>query len=271
MRIVRRESSTAVTTPRRSSRISVTSAASMATSVPEPIATPTSAWARAGASLMPSPTIATTRPSACSRVTSRAFCSGSTSATTRSMPACARDRLRGLARVVAGEHHDLEPERAQRRDRAGGLGLERVGHRDQAGALPSTRDEHRRLARRRRARSRGVRRASTSTPALAISARFPSRTRPSTAPPRPARAPPGTRRPPAARARAPSRAATIAAASGCSEPRSAAAASAQERRPRRPPAARPRRSTSGRPSVRCRSCRARPCRSRGAARAPRRP
>ena len=35
----------------------------MATSVPVPIAMPTSAWASAGASLMPSPTIATRLPS----------------------------------------------------------------------------------------------------------------------------------------------------------------------------------------------------------------
>ncbi len=39
---------------------------SFATSVPEPIAIPISALARAGASFMPSPTIATTFPSDCS-------------------------------------------------------------------------------------------------------------------------------------------------------------------------------------------------------------
>ena len=62
MRIVRRERSSADDDAARSPRISVTSAASMATSVPEPIAMPTSAWASAGASLMPSPTMATTSP-----------------------------------------------------------------------------------------------------------------------------------------------------------------------------------------------------------------
>src|SRR5712691_1306366 len=45
-----------------SERISTTFAVSTATSVPAPIAIPTSAWARAGASLTPSPTIATLRP-----------------------------------------------------------------------------------------------------------------------------------------------------------------------------------------------------------------
>ena len=47
-------------TPRTSLRSSAMSAASTATSVPEASAMPTSAWASAGASLMPSPTIATT-------------------------------------------------------------------------------------------------------------------------------------------------------------------------------------------------------------------
>ena len=47
--------------------IKVTSEASMATSVPVPMAIPTSAWANAGASLMPSPTMPTKWPSSCSR------------------------------------------------------------------------------------------------------------------------------------------------------------------------------------------------------------
>ena len=50
------ESAMAFGTPRRLPDISTTSAASMATSVPVPTARPTSASARAGASLMPSPT-----------------------------------------------------------------------------------------------------------------------------------------------------------------------------------------------------------------------
>jgi hypothetical protein len=44
LRMVERLRTTAVTTPRSSPEISVTSAASMATSVPVPIAMPTSAW-----------------------------------------------------------------------------------------------------------------------------------------------------------------------------------------------------------------------------------
>ena len=54
---------------RRSPETRVMSEASMATSVPVPIARPRSAWASPGASLTPSPTIATTRPSAWRRRT----------------------------------------------------------------------------------------------------------------------------------------------------------------------------------------------------------
>ena len=45
---------------------------------PEPMARPTSAWARAGESLTPSPTIATGVPPACSTLTASAFPPGST-------------------------------------------------------------------------------------------------------------------------------------------------------------------------------------------------
>ena len=62
------------------------SLASMAMSVPFGIETPTSAWARAGASLIPSPTIATTLPALCSARISLTFSCGSTWATTRLIP-----------------------------------------------------------------------------------------------------------------------------------------------------------------------------------------
>ena len=60
----------------------------MATSAPVPMATPTSAWASAGASLMPSPTMATRCPWACSASMTAALSPGSTSAWIRegSMP-----------------------------------------------------------------------------------------------------------------------------------------------------------------------------------------
>ena len=86
--MVWRDKSMAVTTPCKSERMSVMPAASMATSVPPPMARPMSACARAGASLMPSPTMATTRPSACSSFTLLALSCGSTSAKKRLMPTC---------------------------------------------------------------------------------------------------------------------------------------------------------------------------------------
>ena len=58
----------------------------MATSVPVPMAMPMSAWASAGASLMPSPTMATILPAACSSLTAWALRSGRTSASTWLMP-----------------------------------------------------------------------------------------------------------------------------------------------------------------------------------------
>ena len=74
--IVRRESAIAATAPRGSPPTSVTSDASIATSAPVPIAIPRSAAASAGASLIPSPTIATTWPAACSAATLAALSAG---------------------------------------------------------------------------------------------------------------------------------------------------------------------------------------------------
>ena len=131
LRIVARDSAIAVTSPRRSPDIRVTPADSIATSVPVPIATPTSAEASAGASLTPSPTIATTVPSAWRAFTAAALPSGRTSATTRSMPTDARDRL-GRAPVVAGEHGDRDAEAVQLGDGLDRPRLERVGDGDDA-------------------------------------------------------------------------------------------------------------------------------------------
>jgi len=54
--------------------------ASLAAWVPEFMATPRSAWARAGASLVPSPIIATSRPPCCSLRMYSSFASGVASA-----------------------------------------------------------------------------------------------------------------------------------------------------------------------------------------------
>src|SRR5215207_4750910 len=82
--------------PVRSPLSSVTPALSMATSVPVPIAIPTSAAASAGASFTPSPAMATTRPAVLYRCTTALFWSGRTSASTSSIP---RRRATALAVV----------------------------------------------------------------------------------------------------------------------------------------------------------------------------
>ncbi len=84
--ITLRPSSMAATTSSRLSFINTISPLSMATSVPLPMAMPTSAWARAGASLMPSPTKATLLPLCCSLLISLDLSSGKTSERTVFMP-----------------------------------------------------------------------------------------------------------------------------------------------------------------------------------------
>ena len=126
---------------RRSPRTRVRSAASMATSVPVPMARPRSAWASAAASLTPSPTIATTRPSACSRSTTSTL-SGGQHLGDHLVDADLGGDRRGDGRVVAGEQHRAQPERAQPRDRLGAGRLDRVGDDEHAagGAVPADGD-----------------------------------------------------------------------------------------------------------------------------------
>src|SRR5438128_1308438 len=82
---VARDNSIAPTTSRGSLRTSTIPADSIATSVPAPIAIPTSAVARAGASFTPSSTIATLLPPDRKRFTADALSAGRTSAATSSM------------------------------------------------------------------------------------------------------------------------------------------------------------------------------------------
>ena len=117
----------AVATPRRSPRISVTSPASMAMSVPVPIAMPTSACASAGASLMPSPTIATTRPSLLERADRPTFPAGAPRRSRRRCPPGWRRRWPSPA--VAGEHHDANAHRLAARATAARFGSHRIGDR----------------------------------------------------------------------------------------------------------------------------------------------
>src|SRR6202012_1059080 len=71
--------------------------ASLAAEVPVFMATPTSAWANAGASLVPSPVIATSRPPSCSRLIRMSLSSGVASARKSSTPASS-----AIARAVNG-------------------------------------------------------------------------------------------------------------------------------------------------------------------------
>ena len=74
---MRRPSPIATRSVSRLSSTSTRSAACRATSVPRPpMATPMSARRSAGASLTPSPVIATTAPCACQASTMSTFCSG---------------------------------------------------------------------------------------------------------------------------------------------------------------------------------------------------
>ena len=71
--------------------------ASFAADVPVFMATPTSAWARAGASFVPSPVIATSLPPSCSRRMRASLSSGLASARKSSTPASS-----AIARAVNG-------------------------------------------------------------------------------------------------------------------------------------------------------------------------
>ncbi len=76
--------------------------ASLAACVPVFMATPTSAWASAGASLVPSPVMATSEPPACSRLMSAILSSGVASARKSSTPASSAMALAvsGLSPVI---------------------------------------------------------------------------------------------------------------------------------------------------------------------------
>ena len=97
-----RPSRTASTMVAKLSSARIILAASLATSVPVmPIATPMSAAFSAGASLTPSPVIATTLPSACSASTMRSLCAGATRAYTDVLRTAAA-KAGGVERVELG-------------------------------------------------------------------------------------------------------------------------------------------------------------------------
>ena len=164
-RIVARLSRRARTMPRRSPLTSVTPALSIATSVPVPIAIPTSACASAGASLMPSPAIATTRP-CCLQPLARP--PPSAPAAPRPRPRrcrAARATASAVVRLSPVSITTAKPFGVQRLDRLRRRRLDRIGDADEPGRLAVDRDEHHRLpvaaqrVRRGRAAARHRRRA----------------------------------------------------------------------------------------------------------------
>ena len=97
-----RPSRTAVTMVEKLSSAMTMSAAFLVTSVPAmPMAMPISARRMPGASLMPSPVMATTSPAACSRSTIRLLCRGVTRANTRVLRMRASNSLSGSASSCA--------------------------------------------------------------------------------------------------------------------------------------------------------------------------
>ena len=142
------------------SSASTMSAACLDTSVPvTPIAMPMSAALSAGASLTPSPVIATTAPRRCSACTIRSLCSGFTRAYTDTVATVCVERLRrtcapapapvtavpiardaellrddgsGL-RMIAGDHHRADAGPPGTRDGVACLIARRIDHADEAG------------------------------------------------------------------------------------------------------------------------------------------
>ena len=239
---------------------------------------PRSARARAGASLMPSPTIATIRPRPWSRSTIAALSAGRTSARTCSVGiptrAATAAAVPGASPVTS---HVSTPASVSRRTASARLGPDRIADREGARDPPVDRDEHDGPGGRRAGR-RGTRPAGTGrshAPRGAVDCRRAPRARPrrprrsrSRRRRRPRR--PRTRRtrpkPTSSRfARA-----TIAVPSGCSLARSSDPARSSSSRGDVPGRGDDVRDGRAADASGCRSCRGRPCRPDGRSRAPRR-
>ena len=133
--IVARDRPMAAGTPRGSPPTSVTSDASMATSAPVPMAMPRSAWASAGASLMPSPTMATVRPRPWSRSHDRDLVGGQhlgQDAGATGMPTCAATAS-AVPRASPVTSQTSMPAAVSSRTAGRRLGLDRVADGEQAG------------------------------------------------------------------------------------------------------------------------------------------
>ena len=150
-------------------------ALSIATSVPVPMAMPTSACASAGASLIPSPAIATTCPSAWSRRTAVALFRRQ-HVRNHLVDAELRRDGPGVGLVVAGQHHDSEPLRVQQADRLRSRRLDRVRDADEAGGRADRRPRTRPCRRRLAGRPPGLRERPGVTFCSFMSARLPTST-----------------------------------------------------------------------------------------------
>ncbi len=119
--------------------------ASFAACVPVFIATPTSACASAGASLVPSPVIATSLPSRLLALDQRHLVFGRRLGEEVVDARFGRDRRRGQ-RVVAGDHHRLDPHRAQVREALADAALDDVLQVNDAERVRALGDDERRAA-----------------------------------------------------------------------------------------------------------------------------
>ena len=119
--------------------------ASRAAMVPVFIATPTSAWASAGASLVPSPHMATSLPLACSSRISLSLASGVAWARKSSTPDFRGDGGGG-ERIVAGDHHGADAHLAQRREALADAAFDDVLEMDDAQQLAVLGHRQRRAA-----------------------------------------------------------------------------------------------------------------------------
>ena len=143
--------------PRRSPFTSVTPALSIATSVPVPMAIPTCACASAGASLIPSPAMATKRPSPCKPLHDAGLVLRQNFGDHFVNLKFSGDGLGGRA-AVAGQHHDADAVRVQLANRFGGGLLDGIGDGEQSRDFVLDDHEHDGLAVRAQGlRSRGKR------------------------------------------------------------------------------------------------------------------
>ena len=226
LRTVPRPIRRAMATSRGSERIRTTSAVSTATSVPAPMAIPKSACASAGASLTPSPTMATRLPASMSSLTLAALSPGSTSAMTLVMPSSAAIRA-AVAALSPVSITTSTPRSRNSATAAAEVGRTASAMPKTATARPSTAASTEVLPAAASASCRGPS-TPTSTDSASISRRLPTATRcPSTVATAPCPAMLANSLATRLAAPAVSARCTTALASGCSDSRSTAAISAR--------------------------------------------